>query len=154
MRILKEDQVTNESLLHFLKEAGHEVRYIEEEKSILFHTDEGVRGIFRVPDTQTRTKMITLTVRFVLKESESNLAFVNQLNDTMFLGKFCMESNNRLCIMYEITYTGGLILRQFSRILRQFCWIVDHVLRDYGDHLVDKEKPVLIEAAAATEVIH
>lgn len=148
MRILKEDRVNLLTLVNFLQEAGCEVSLTEPFNKELakFTTPEGFLGFFSVSSEEARLKFITFTIRFPLGTDKDNLDLINTLNNTIILGKFCIEDNNKLCISYELPYSKGLILAQFAQTLAQFGWLADSIRRDYNAYFSTDKKPGDIEA--------
>lgn len=126
-KVLKEIEVTLDTLAEFLDDAGWDVTPASQR--LVFHTEAGVGFSIRVePDRHFVHFGTHLPIR---KDFEDHLGLVNTLNNDVFLGCFSIDEDKDLSVTYSMSYARGLILAQLSRILRRFAGMLDHVVSTY-----------------------
>ncbi len=126
-KVLKEIEVTLDTLAEFLDDAGWDVAPASQR--LVFHTKAGVGFSVRVESDRHFVHFSThLPIR---KDFEDHLDLVNTLNNDVFLGCFSIDEDKDLSVTYSMSYARGLILAQLSRILRRFAGMLDHVVSTY-----------------------
>ncbi len=126
-KVLKEIEVTLDTLAEFLDDAGWDVTPASQR--LVFHTKAGVGFSIRIePDRHFVHFGTHLPIR---KDFEDHLDLVNTLNNDVFLGCFSIDEDKDLSVTYSMSYARGLILAQLSRILRRFAGMLDHVVSTY-----------------------
>jgi hypothetical protein len=147
-RVLKEIEVTLDTLAEFLDDAGWDIA--PEAQRLVLHTEAGVGFSIRLESERHFVHFSTyLPVR---KEFEDHLELVNTLNSDVFLGCFSIDDDKDLSVTYSMSYARGLILAQLSRIVSRFAGMLDHVVSHF-----DKNDEVFAfgnKDATATETSH
>ncbi|MBT9498268.1 MAG: YbjN domain-containing protein [Zoogloea sp.] len=126
-KILQEPEVTLNQLADHLEYSGWDVEL--QASRLVLHTSTGLGFSIRL-DTE-RQFIYFLTQLPVSKDFLTGLDLVNTLNSDVFLGCFSLDSDNDLIVTYQMTYERGLILAQFSRIVRRFSGMLDHVVENF-----------------------
>lgn len=126
-KVLKEIEVTLDTLAEFLDDAGWDVAPAAQR--LVFHTGAGVGFSLRLESDRRFVSLGTsLPIR---KDFEDHLDLVNTLNSDVFLGCFSVDEDKDLLVNYSMSYARGLILAQLSRVVRRFAGMLDHVVSHY-----------------------
>jgi len=128
--ILQEAEVTTSRLAEHMEDSGWDVD-LEKDK-LLLHTMKGL-GFWIGIDTARQFIWIS-TYLPIRKDFTGALAWVNTLNEDVFLVSFSIDRNNNLIVGYQMSYERGLILGQFARIIRRFALMLEHVVNDLGQN--------------------
>ena len=125
--ILPEKEVTLSSLAEHLENAGWNVDLREEQLSL--KSENGLFfGLYLASDHNFVGLSCYLPLR---KNFKKRLELINRLNYELFLCSFALDKDSDLRISYHMSYSRGLILAQFSRIVRRYESLVDYVRTDY-----------------------
>lgn len=126
-KILQETEVSLSSLAEHSEDAGWDVEL--QKNRLLLRTRRGI-GFFISIDNDR--KFISFHSLFrVKKEFINGLDLVNRLNSNVFLPSFSLDEDNDLIVSYQMIYERGLIMAQFSRIVRRFGGVLEHVLDNF-----------------------
>ena len=126
-KVLKEIEVTLDTLAEFLDDAGWDVA--PEAQRLVLHTEAGVGFSVRIESDRHFVHFSTyLPIR---KDFEDHLELVNTLNSDVFLGCFSIDDDKDLSVTYSMSYARGLILAQLSRIINRFAGMLDHVVSHF-----------------------
>lgn len=126
--ILPEAEVSLSSLASHLEQAGWDPDL--EERRIVLHSDGGLSFVIWLDEER---KYINFA-RFqpIPENTQKDYQLVNHLNFEIFLPNFAIDDDSDLQAMYHMIYSGGLMLGQFSRIVKRFSSTMDYVKTQYG----------------------
>lgn len=129
-RILQEAEVTLSTLADCIEDAGWDVEL--QARRLLLHTTRGLGFFISI---ESDRKFISFHTFFRVKSEFTNgLDLVNSLNSDVFLPSFSLDDDNDLIVRYQMIYERGLVLAQFSRILRRFGGVLEHVVDDFNQN--------------------
>ena len=146
--ILQENETTLERLADIAEEAGWNVEL--QAQQLLLHTPMGL-GFHISIDTER--KYLNFVTYLPLSHAFGDyLELVNTLNREVFLGGFYADDDNDLIVGYQMMYERGLIVGQFTRVLRRFSSMLDHVVDHYGQEgtVFNFTRPAVADATATS----
>ena len=122
--ILDENEITRDSLAEQLENAGWVVELNEDH--IGLRSDGGLYFTLHF-DGERRFLRLYCYLPF-RHDFDDHLELVSTLNSDVFLASFSLvEDRSNLRILYQMSYHRGLILPQFTRLVRQYEGIIDYV---------------------------
>jgi hypothetical protein len=140
-KILNEEEMTLSALAEHLEEAGWDSRLVDSHLSL--NTPCGLCFTLRLDDDR---KFILFNTYFPLRKTFADGSdLVNTLNIDVFLACFALDSEGDVSVAYAMSYERGLILGQFSRLVRRFSGMLEYVLGEY-----DPDKAVFDFKESAT----
>ena len=127
--ILPEADVSLPNLAEQLETFGWDVEV--EDNRLRLYTEKGYA--FTVWIDEDRKFLSFNTYLPVRKDLEDGNELVNKLNVEVFLPCFSIDADNDLRMTYSMMYARGLVLAQFSRIIKRFSSVIDYVCKQYGE---------------------
>lgn len=122
--VIDEKNISMESLAIHLENAGQ--IFDQRKDEIVAHSSNGL-GFHLYLDEDRKfiiiRKFYPINVSF-----DDGLAFSNELNDSVFMGKFHIDDDGDLACSYAISYEKSLNIPQFMRTYHRFSSLVDYVV--------------------------
>ena len=151
--MIPENEVNLSTLATHLENSGWDVSL--KDNFLFLRSEQGLAFSVSLEDDR---KFVGLCTYLPLRRSfEDRLELVNTLNAKIFMASFSLVDEDNVRIVYYMSYSRGLILPQFARIVRRFAGLIDCVRCDYDpDGLVfaigddeseaaESEAPVLLQ---------
>ena len=128
--ILPEADVNLPKLAEQLETFGWDVEI--DDTRLRLYTEKGYA--FTVWIDEDRKFLSFATYLPVREDLEDGNELVQRLNAEVFLPCFSIDADNDLRVSYCMIYARGLILSQFSRIIKRFSSVIDYVCKQYGEN--------------------
>jgi hypothetical protein len=141
--ILAESEITRDNLAEQLENAGWVVELDEDHIGL---RSEG--GLYFTLHLDTERRFVRLYCYLPFRHDfDDQLELVNTLNSEVFLAGFSLvDDRSLLRIVYQMSYHRGLILPQFTRLVRQYEGIIDYVRSTF-----DADRRIFARAGDDTE---
>lgn len=136
MTILEENQINIHTIAEHIQQSGLDVvsqEFDEEQPWICLVTEIGLN--FRIHVEKER-KFLRFSTFLPMNKSmpyESKLRFVRQCNFDLILAGFTLDKDDDLFIVYYMSFTQGLILAQFMKVVQRFSELLEHIVNEQGD---------------------
>ena len=152
MSLINQSELNLSVLATHLDNAGWDV--MSEADELILHTENGIAfNVF------LDFKKVFVIFRTYLPLRDDCLAitdYCNNLNLSLFMGRFSIDSDNDLCVSYVMSYDHCLVLSQFSRIALRFASLLEHVVAQDEERTIfdfNKSKDALINLPTPTLVL-
>lgn len=125
--LMSESEVSLDSLAAHLENAGWTVE--QHDNHLRLRSDAGYSYSLQL---DTERCFISFSCFYPIdKDYDEPLELVNRLNAQVFLATFSIDTDRDLRITYAMSYSRGLIVPQFSRMVRRFGSLIEYVRNEY-----------------------
>ena len=131
INILEENQVNLHTLANHIEGTGLDVvsrDFDDRTPSLLLISDIGLNFRIFVEENRKFVRFSTYLPIDKSRDYQTKLQFIQELNYSVFLPGFSLDSDDDLFIQYYMSYTQGLNLGQFTRVLGKFSDVIDHIV--------------------------
>lgn len=140
MTILEESQVSIHTIAEHIQQSGLDIvnqDFDEEQPWIRLVTEMGLNFRIHVEEERKFLRFSTFLPLDKSKPCESKLRFVRECNFNLFLAGFTLDRDDDLFIVYYMSFTQGLILAQFMKVVQRFSELLEHIVNEKnGDEII------------------
>lgn len=133
MTMLEENQVNIHAIADHIRQSGLDIveqKFDDEKPWLRLVTEMGLNFRIHVEEERKFLRFSTYLPLDKSKPYESKLRFMQECNYGLFMPNFALDRDDDLFVIYYMSFTQGLILPQFMKVLHRFAELLEHIVNE------------------------